>query len=904
VQKYSKPLKIAKLECGIYGAIVAICGFVLALGLSLALKRYFHFEFHDDSGVVGWVSVNKYPKQQETFYYLSALMFMPSFTLFCWLFWVGYAAAISRLIRVPVRRILKQDAFTYLPFLLILGRLHQLDLPLKKLFLLPLGLLLGAKITLLLYNLITAILAKKLSKSLTSQPVEDDIPFKELKAHPDATKEQCTRLKREAVWSILASGLCIGFYVLLGYAHDSPTPTRCLTILLVAAFSTLAFSLMYSFIVSRLLNRQFHNIFAGDAYSYIPAVLLLLFAVSYPGGKYLLLVIFLLALLGIKSLYLFNKKFRQFALSITDGATPLFQRLMEYLTIPALIYVLLYGGGNIHGGIDLFHEGERLAPLNELLRGGIPFRDIYIQHGWFQNAFRPLLASALFGDTLAAVRYLERLFGPIGYVSVYLLGLQVFKKRLTAILAMFIASAQNFWVSDRHSLGLISIAFVANYIGKHRDVGLFAGWRRIKPYPNRWLEITECSRIRQNSGLVYGWKLILAGICTNLAFFYSTEIGLYSFAACGLFLLAFGFTQQHTPLKLRPLPVLCYGIGAFLGFLPFAVYFGWHFALDDVIQNSYIQCVYQIPTWGLKFPELMGSLAGLTSLRDAVNFVLSETFRWYLPILFFLIAATYLLYQAAQGGFWSSASNAKLLLLLLAGITFFRTALGRSDGGHLVYGATIMWFISLFFLERAFLRAWCNPSAERYPQSRVSFRIPQAMLVLIPMVIFNWYVSNVHKPVDVAKSRLVSLTQYKSIQRDVPQTLERAGGIQLSEVQVNQIQQVVKYIQSNTTPDEHILDFSSQGAYYFFANRPAATRYHQIAYASTNNTQEEVIQSLERTKTKLVIFKTGGWFDNIDGIASTDRHPIIARYLDENYEEAVNINGAVILKRKSRLIDK
>jgi len=896
VRKYSKPFKIAKHECGTHGVIVAICGFVLALGLSLALKRYFHFEFHDDSGVVGWILVNKYPKQQESFFYLSSLIFMPSFTLLCWLFWVAYSTAISRLIRVPVRRILKQDAFTFLSFPLILGRFHQLELPLGKLFLLPLGLSLGAKIVILFYNLITVVLAKTLfsnAKSLTSKSLENGIS----KASGDSfgsptlnlatSPKQDTRLRREAVWSILASGLCIGFYILLGYVHNSPTPLRCLEILAVTALGTLAFSLIYSFVISRLLKLQFHNVLASDTYSYIPAVLLLLLAVFYPRGKYLFLIIFLMAFLWIKIFFLFSRASFQLAIRKQDACAT----LMAYLTIPALIYVFLYGGGNIHGGIDLFHEGERLAPLNELLRGGIPFRDIYIQHGLFQNAFRPLLANALFGETLAAVRFLERLFAPIGYVGVYLLGLHVFKRRLTAILAVFIASAQNFWVTDRHSLGLISIAFLASYITRNRDLGLFAGWRRIKPYPNRWLELGDYC-------LVYGWKLILGGVCTTLAFFFSTEIGLYSFAACALFLMVFGFTSKGISLKLRALPVLCYGIGAFLGFLPFAVYFGWHFALDDVIRNSYIQCVYQIPTWGLRFPELMGALAGITSLKDIANFVLSETFRWYLPVLLFLIAATYLFYRAVQGGFWNSESNAKLLLLFLAGITFFRTALGRSDGGHLTYGATIMWFIALFFLERAFLKAWRNPSDEGGNQTRKSFRIPQAILVSIPIVVFVWYVSNFHRPVDVAKSRLVAPTQYGNIQRNAPETLERAGGIQLSGDQVNQIQQVVKYIRSNTSPDEPIFDFSSQGAYYFFANRPAATRYHQIAYASTNNTQKEVIQALEQTKTKLVIFKTGGWFDNIDGIPSTDRHPIIARYLDENYEEAVNLNGTVILRRR------
>jgi hypothetical protein len=264
-----------------------------------------------------------------------------------------------------------------------------------------------------------------------------------------------------------------------------------------------------------------------------------------------------------------------------------------------------------------------------------------------------------------------------------------------------------------------------------------------------------------------------------------------------------------------------------------------------------------------------------------------------------------------------------LLLLLLAGITLFRTALGRSDSPHLIYGAPMMWFIWIFFLERGIL--WIvqkckeakgqkgketkglishlstSPSCpSRVAASRESglALLPFCLLaILIPSFIFLWYISTVHHPVKVAKDRLTSLTQYRSIPRNVPQTLERAGGIQLPEDQVSQVQRVVKYIQSNTYENDTIFDFSSQGAYYFFANRKSATRYHQIAYAATKSMQEEVIRDLEKSQTKLVILSTGGWFDNIDGVSSTDRHPLIAKYLEEHYQEAVNINGTVIMQR-------
>ena len=134
--------------------------------------------------------------------------------------------------------------------------------------------------------------------------------------------------------------------------------------------------------------------------------------------------------------------------------------------------------------------------------------------------------------------------------------------------------------------------------------------------------------------------------------------------------------------------------------------------------------------------------------------------------------------------------------------------------------------------------------------------------------------------------------------RTAPVELERAGNVDIPDNQVAQIQEVVTYIQENTSPDEKIFDFTSQGAYYFFANRPSVTRFHMVSYASTPGMQREVISALERDQTRLVIFKTGGWFDNVDGIPVEERHTIIAKYLEEHYELEININNTEILMRK------
>ena len=160
-----------------------------------------------------------------------------------------------------------------------------------------------------------------------------------------------------------------------------------------------------------------------------------------------------------------------------------------------------------------------------------------------------------------------------------------------------------------------------------------------------------------------------------------------------------------------------------------------------------------------------------------------------------------------------------------------------------------------------------------------------------------YYLQEVHHPVHAFKSRVHQFMNRSSKLVEEHLILKRVGRENIPTDQAEHVARVVTYIQNKTQPNEKIFDFTSQGAYYFFANRPSATRYHQVAYASTPDMQTEVINDLKNDKTNLVIFKTGGWFDNIDGIPSEQRHPIIARYLKENYELAININGTQILNR-------
>jgi len=816
----------------LYSAIVLICGFVFALSLCFILRP--HFEFDGNLDIVSWITVNKYPKQQEIFYYAASLFFVPFFATVVWGSWLLCSRMISDFTKLPLQKTLKKYAFAYLPFILILKNIQTPTF--TKTLLIPIILVVSAKIAFFIHDLLQTRL-KEFRSALFYRGASD--------LH----------------WSVFTSGFYLGFFVLISYSKGPMNISSCLETILAISSLVWMFWLSYSWILSAVSSRSFRDAFAHEVYSNFPLAILLLTSWFF-SHRNVVLVLCLASVILVKTLIIIKPRW-----SSKLSSTHLHRYILEYAIIPALIYVFFYSAGNIHGGIDMFHEGERLAPLNALWRGKIPYRDIYLQHGLFHNAYRPLLAAKLFGPTLAADRMLGHILDPLRYIAFYILGLQIFRSRLFALLSIWVIASGKTYdlsrraISTRHALGIISIAMLSSYMLSHR---------------------------RSATQGRFHLRIILAGIFAALNVFYSVEMGLYTLAAGGLFLLLFS-TAPREKIRDRFFPLLSYVIGAFIAFLPFVLYFSFHGAIDDLFRNFFAQCRYHIPIWGLRFPPLFAELSKIESLQSLKAFVLSGTFKWYFPILIYLITLTYLVFQRFKGQFWKPVSNAILLLLVITGIMFFRTPLGRSDGWHL-YGISFAWLICIFLIESLSTRMWkdlLNPDL-----------LPAAVWRLILVLTFAWFFLSSYNLVGTIRDRLVTMTGYRNIERDVEPSLERAGGIKLPAEQASQIKAVVDYIRNNTTPDETIFDFSSQGAYYFFADRPMASKYHQVCYAATEAMQKEVIADLERHKTKLVIFTTGSGFDRIDGVPSVERHPLIAEYLKEKYPESVKIGKVTIVKRR------
>ena len=878
--------------------VISFC-FLFALVLSFTLKEYVEPLSrigNSKSEVVGWVSVHGYNKHLETVYYIGALVFIPLITFAGYASWIVFSAACAALTKSPLERTLKHDAFTYFAFLLVLESRYVPHLFPGSIVCIPLALFFAAKCILLLLHLRYS---GRCSGDIRIQPGDESLE--------ETSIARILFARDTAIYHgvPIAAGVCIAIFIYITGGLRITTERQCWEILLASVLGVWIFWIVYSVLLSKLADYSLKTALHSDSITYFPMVLLLLQTVLFhiESAGTILIIIVALAIVSLKILSAYSRM--QLSSHKWLGI------LLNSVLIPCLIYAFLYDGNINHSGaigvVDLYHEGEQVGPVNGLLRGKIPYRDIYLQHGLFKNAYVPLLAMKLFDENLESNRRMERIVFPFGFVCLYFLTLQFFQKRTTALLSIFFLSSVGAIglsayvpATDRHAFGFLALMLICMNIErtKHRQA-YFLG----------------------------------AGICTTLAVLYSLETGLYVWFASCLFLFLYGFVRainsgcpelQSDQSQYRGIGCLMsrsfasfvvYTIGLIIGFLPFGIYFGVLGALDDMFQNWWRQCIYQIPVWGTPFRPLSHELTNLTSFAALRNFILSETFIWYLPILIFLICLIYLILRAATHQWMHS--DWKLLLILLAGIVFFRTVLGRSDTGHLYYSSSGYWLVGIFLVERAVLACKnrrgageCleyssgiqDPLQKLVGQKISNYRIVITLLLLGGVL---WYIFSVYRPIEVVERRLANLTKYGLVQEGyVHLNLKRAGNIQAPRDDVSKIEKVVNYLQANTGPNDPIFDFSNQGAYYFLADRPNPTRYYQMIYVADKAMQEEVISNLEEARPKYIIFTSGSWgkasfrSDNVDKVSNVERYPLVAAYINSHYVDDIQIGSVVILRRR------
>jgi hypothetical protein len=550
---------------------------------------------------------------------------------------------------------------------------------------------------------------------------------------------------------------------------------------------------------------------------------------------------------------------------------------LVWCLLPLLVYVLSFDN-RLDSGIDAFnqfHEGERLYPMWVMQHGGVPYRDAYLQHGFFRDALVPHLGATLFGPTLEGLRRIDDILWPLGVLSVYLAGAALFGANpLSALfLALFLLST-HIEIPERVFFAMLAVAAMAAAV---RRPGFFERTRQART------RLQGLARF-----LRQGWLLILSGALASLAFWTSVEMGLFAWAGLGTFLIAAAVLGPGRGLWARTRPMVAFGAGVLAGLCLVGVYFAWHGAVRDVLRNVYQQCAYQTETWGIAFP----SLSEITAPRDQGGridwgpFLQTDSVRMVLPFVCLILAEAWLVWLWIDRRLWTSPRGWRLLLVTCVGLFFARGLLGRSDLYHLYDGLVSQLLIAALALDAGLSLVLNRMTALPANLRRRRFwPLASGLGVLVLLAFAGRLFAETYEPWASLKQRAhtaredLGMILAKSFPAREP--FAGAGRITVSDAEADHARILSGFIRENTQPGEAIFNFSSYAMPMFFANRPSAARYFIPCYATTPAMQREAIAEIENRKPRLAY---RGVDHDFDGLLNGDRQPLMQDYLLANYE--------------------
>jgi len=523
------------------------------------------------------------------------------------------------------------------------------------------------------------------------------------------------------------------------------------------------------------------------------------------------------------------------------------------------VYTFYYDSRAIVGFLNLFEDGNMLAPLQSSLEGGVVFVDNYLQHGLFHNLGKPWIAS-WYDLSLTGFRSFDAICKPFGMVALFVLGAVVLRSPLTALLLALCSASPHLDVSDRQTFGLLAVAAAVVAV--------------------------QVDPLRRGDA---AWKwFAVAGACSTLAFFYSVEIGLYSIAACGGFTILAALFDTPADPRRRLLPGLCFGAGALAAALPFLVYFAARGALSAFVDNVITQCTFQAAAWGLPFDPLTRAT---DRWSDFSRFAATRVFRAYFPPAVFLSALAAAVFRLSREGGWQEPRTQVRMLVALAGLAWFRTALGRYDPYHLAQASPLLWLITLELAEHAIVEA--RARLRRGFGGAAVASVARAVLVVAAC---GWLAHAVYRVPTAAAAQFSWLQVRWSSGHREPARDDRLGAISEPAQMVDDLRALVRRIRELTADDDYIFDFTNQGSLYFLADRRIPDRYAQVVYYATPQMNRELIAELKAKPPSLVIFSASGpiatYLSNIDGVTNARRHPEVLAYLEANYHFAETVGGA------------
>lgn len=523
--------------------------------------------------------------------------------------------------------------------------------------------------------------------------------------------------------------------------------------------------------------------------------------------------------------------------------------LAAYLLMPLLLFSVSYAStAHLSQWVDLFHRGESIGPASDYLRGKVPYRGVFALHGMLQDGLLDAWLMELFGRSLDVSVARDALLGSLLGVSIWYLGVVIFRSIPFAILVVGMGA----WTTAENSRTFFSVAAVALF----------------------WHALARRSQV----------AAVLSGVLAGVALFFSYEIGVYTIGGALAISLVLAVIRRRVQWPgLGPLrAAMGFLVGVIAGGAPFVIYLISRQALGEFARVSFIAIPDIIDAvWSLPFPDLVTMFRHDLNLHTLADFVLWEKFHLILSPLTIAIASVYYVQRVIRKR-TDMLDHALMTLTVFAAIAQ-RTAFGRAEFRHQYFAAFLVGPL-LILLALLAVRALRTVWQEGGEGTRAFVTSLSLAALMVAGVLF-WIP-------DLVDARISDLVNY---QRRVLRVAHDPHADEVAQRIYEVSNAIHDLIPRRNDP---IFDFSNQPAFYFFADRPNPTRFYQVPIASPRAYQAEVIASLQAARPKVVIRTSPEGFDEFDGISNALRAPAVAAYLDDTYRFDRVIRGVELWTRR------
>lgn len=491
----------------------------------------------------------------------------------------------------------------------------------------------------------------------------------------------------------------------------------------------------------------------------------------------------------------------------------------------AVVFVLmLFLHDHPYAHMDHFHEGEHLTAGWLMKSGERPYRDFYIFHGLAADAGLDYLS---LGDPPSPLRPRR---------------LQTFLDAATVALLVPIAAE-------------VSVTAAGMSLGVFASMCAMAAlWLPVFPYyrmaPVLIAALALLRYARNGSTRAFS----AAAAASTLGLLWSLDTGLYALAGTvGAVIVLRLFRLEAKPLPLSR--VLAIFVIAAL--LPFLKLLAVRADIGQFLTDSFVVMPRAIDAiWSLPAPSKV----------DA------ESLRYFLPPVFYGFLGALTLWALRRG---DRVLAARLAILTIFALLFFRTATGRAGWSHTRFALPLLGIaLVAFVFEPLILRRKWLP----------------AIVLAIPLIFHLELVPNT-----LAGAKLIA--GWPARQRHdglVPYPFATGRGLYTSEQNAIDLASLKTFLDTLGPAGAPILDFSNERALYYLLQRKPPVRCMEISMLSVPSLLSEAMAQLNARPPIAVIVTGYPEIAAFDGVDNPTRVPDLARWIEANYPKRTQVGRFVV----------